>query len=95
MINAIRDIGKYLRSSKSIGEIDIIRSLVNKIEEDIIKEIFLVDIKNNGTVETQSEEFYRDITTKSLFYQSGNGALGGAIRADFFKEDEKDKFYKR
>lgn len=102
MINAIRDIGKYLREN-NIGEIDIIRSLVNKIEGDSVKEILLINIKEDGSIETTSEEFYKGITTKSLFYQAANGALGGAFRADFYKEekdakkqeDQKKKFDKK
>jgi|GEM_PF-554183 len=97
MINAIRDIGTYLRESNGITEVDIVRSLVNKIEGDVVKEILLIDIKDNGEIETQSQEFYGDITTKALFYQAGNDAQGGALRADFYKEDSKEieKFDKK
>lgn len=97
MLNAIRDIGRYLRENNGVSEIDIVRSLVNKIEGDSVKEIFLINIKDNGEIDTQSEEFYSDITTKALFYQAGNGALGGAMRADFYKDESKeiDKFNKK
>ncbi|KEZ87478.1 hypothetical protein IO99_05200 [Clostridium sulfidigenes] len=97
MINAIRDIGAYLRENNGITEVDIVRSLVNKIEGDTVKEILYIDIKDNGEIETQSEEFYGDITTKALFYQAGNDAQGGALRADFYKEDSKEieKFDKK
>lgn len=97
MLVAIRDIGKYLRENNGVTEINIIRSLVNKIEGDSIKEIFFINIKDNGEIETQSEEFYSDITTKALFYQAGNGALGGAMRADFYKDglEEIEKFNKK
>ncbi|MBU5593272.1 TIGR02556 family CRISPR-associated protein [Clostridium sp. MSJ-4] len=97
MINAIRDIGAYLRENNGITEVDIVRSLVNKIEGDTVKEILLIDIKDNGEIETQSEEFYGDITTKALFYQAGNDAQGGAMRADFYKDDSKEieKFDKK
>jgi CRISPR-associated protein Csh1 len=103
MIKAIAEIGKYLKENNDIGDIDIIRSLVNKIEGDTIKEILLIDIKDDGTIETNSEEFYKDITTKALFYQAGNGALGAALRVDFYKEekdakkqeDQKKKFDKK
>ena len=91
MINAIRDIGYYLRENNGISEEDIVRSLVNKIESNNINEIITIDIKDNGEIITNSEEFYGEITTKALFYQSGNGALGGALRADFFKDEEKEK----
>lgn len=91
MINAIRDIGSYLRENNGVSEEDIVRSLVNKIEGNNINEILTIDIKDNSEIITNSEEFYSEITTKALYYQSGNGALGGALRADFFKDEEKEK----
>ena len=69
MINAIRDIGYYLRENNGISEEDIVRSLVNKIESNNINEIITIDIKDNGEIITNSEEFYGEITTKALFYQ--------------------------
>ena len=91
MINAIRDIGHYLKENNGVSEQDIVRSLVNKIEGNSINEILTIDIKDNSEIITNSEEFYSEITTKALYYQSGNGALGGALRADFFKDEEKEK----
>lgn len=91
MINAIRDIGAYLRENNGSDEADIIRSLVNSIGGDTIKEILLINIKDDGNIEVQSEEFYGEITTKALFYQAGNGALGGALRVDYFKDEKKEK----
>lgn len=97
MINAIRDIGAYLRENNGIDESDIVRSLVNRIDGDSIKEILLINIKDDGSVDVQSEEFYGDISTKALFYQAGNGALGGGLRADYFKDEKKEieKFDKK
>lgn len=88
MISAIRDIGAYLRENNGVTEIDIVRSLVNKIEGDAVKEILLIDIKDNGEIETQSEEFYGDITTKALFYSNRRGFQGSLIRVYQGKMDD-------
>ena len=91
MINAIRDIGEYLKNTENIGEEEILKTLVTKINGDSIKYIYIINFKNDNTIETTVEEFYSDITNKALFYQAGNGALGGALRADFYKEEKDSK----
>lgn len=91
MINAIRDIGEYFKNTENIGEEEILKTLVTKINGDSIKDIYTINFKNDNTIETNVEEFYNDITTKALFYQAGNGALGGALRADFYKEEKDSK----
>ena len=63
MINAIRDIGHYLKENNGVSEQDIVRSLVNKIEGNNINEILTIDIKDNSEIITNSEEFYSEITT--------------------------------
>ena len=91
VINAIRDIGEYFKNTENIGEEEILKTLVTKINGDSIKDIYTINFKNDNTIETNVEEFYNDITTKALFYQAGNGALGGALRADFYKEEKDSK----
>ncbi len=95
MINAIKDIGEYIQENNNVGEEDLVESLVNKLEGDVLTEILNINIKSNGEIEVYSEEFYKKIALKALFYQAGNGSAGGAFRADFFKEDEKEKFNKK
>lgn len=91
MISAIRDIGEYIKVSKNIKEEEILKTLVTKINGDSIKYIYIINFKDDKTIETSTEEFYNDITTKALFYQVGNGALGGALRADFYNEEKDSK----
>ena len=74
MINAIRDIGHYLKENNGVSEQDIVRSLVNKIEGNNINEILTIDIKDNSEIITNSEEFYSEITTKALYYQIGRAS---------------------
>lgn len=90
MINAISEIGKYLIESGDATKEDIIKNLVNQINGDTVKYIFLIDVTNDG-LKTSSEEFYNGITTKALFYQAGRGVKGGGIRADYFKDTEAEK----
>lgn len=90
MISAISEIGKYLLESGEVTKEDIIKNLVNSINGDTIKEIFLIDVCEDG-INTSSEEFYSGISYKSLFYQAGRGVRGGGIRADFYKDEEKEK----
>lgn len=93
MINAIKNIGAYVRENNAINLADY---LVNTINSDSIKDILLINVEDEKT-SYKIEDFYNGITSKALFYQAGNGVLGGGIRVDFYKKEEKEilKFEKK
>lgn len=91
MINSLINIGKFLRETGAVNDDELVIELANGIKGDKITEIFNVDIKDNGDIETNSEDFYPEITAKALFYSAGNGAMGTGIRTDVFSDKtEKD-----
>ncbi|WP_244834962.1 TIGR02556 family CRISPR-associated protein [Clostridium sp. BJN0001] len=95
MINSIINIGNFLKKNDGLGEDEFIESMVNKIEDDSVKEVLNIEIMDDGKINSSSEEFYKYITTEALFYQVGKGTAGGGIRADYYKETETKKFDKK
>lgn len=50
-----------------------------------MKVILIVNVLSDN-IEYCTKEFEKDITKEALFYQSGNGALGGGVRLDFYEQ---------
>ncbi|WP_034438961.1 TIGR02556 family CRISPR-associated protein [Clostridium ihumii] len=90
MIVAIKNIGKYLLKSGEQTKKDIIKNLVGTINGNAIKEIFLINITDEG-IKTEVEEFYEEIVYKALFFEAGNGKKGGGIRADVYLQEQRNK----
>lgn len=85
MIEHIRNIGEYV--SRAYPEKDTIDSMVNKIPDDTLKAVLVIDVTDNS-IKTFEKEFYRSVVNDALFYQKGNGAMGGGIRLDNYKDSK-------
>lgn len=85
IIEQIRNIGEYV-SIRNTHE-DPLDAMLNKVEGDKVKSIVEINVtKDNVTYEIK--DFRKDVVNEALFYQKGNGALGGGIRLDFYKESK-------
>ena len=85
MIEHIRNIGEYI--NEVYPEKDTVNSMVNKIPDDTLDAVLVINVSDNG-IETFEKEFYRNVINDALFYQRGNGALGGGIRLDMYKDSK-------
>lgn len=91
MIEQIKNIGKYVE--ESFFEKSVVESMVNKINSKEMKYILRANVLENKIV-FDTLDFYKNITTEALFYQSGNGALGGGVRLDFYEQLDSKGEYK-
>jgi len=85
MIEHIRNIGEYV--NEAYPEKDTIYSMVNKIPDDTLEAVLVINVSEKD-IETFEKEFYRSVVNDALFYQRGNGALGGGIRLDMYKDSK-------
>ncbi|SHJ72427.1 TIGR02556 family CRISPR-associated protein [Tepidibacter formicigenes] len=94
MIEHIKNIGKYVRENKD--DIDMLDFMVKKINSKDIKYILPINIdtKKDGITVERLKDFYEDVVKDALFYQAGNGLLGGGIRLDYYKESSVKKICK-
>ncbi len=83
MINHIKNIGSYIRINNP--SINVADGIVNTIESKEMKVILIVNIIPDN-IEYSTREFEKDITKDALFFQSGNGVLGGGVRLDFYEQ---------
>lgn len=83
MIQYIKNIGTYVH--ENFQDNSAIDGMVNSIESKDMKVILIINVLPNG-IEYKTKEFEKNITKEALFYQAGNGALGGGIRLDFYDQ---------
>ena len=80
MLENINNIGYYVKTMKS--KLSIIDLMVNKIGEGSIEYILEMRITDQG-IKTEIKDYNRKVSADALFYQAGNGFLGGSFRLDF------------
>lgn len=80
-----RNIGEYV--AKNYPDENPLDAMVNKIEGDKIKSIIEINVTSEE-VTYEVKDFRKDVVNDALFYQKGNGALGGGIRIDFYKDSK-------
>jgi len=85
ILRQIRNIGEFV-SLRNFDR-DPLDAMLNKIEGDKLKSILEINVTTNS-ITYEVKDFNRGIVNEALFYQSGNAALGGGIRLDFYKESK-------
>ncbi|NBG87371.1 TIGR02556 family CRISPR-associated protein [Isachenkonia alkalipeptolytica] len=90
MLEHVKNIGGYILSANA--EESVVDHMVNTINSDTMETIVEVLIED-GKISLEPREFERNIASKALFYQKGNGVLGGGVRLDYyFQEDNKGEY---
>jgi len=85
ILEQVKSIGDYV--SNKISDGSTLDAMLNKLDGDKLKSIVEINVtKDNITYKVK--DFKRDIVNEALFYQKGNGALGGGVRLDFYKESK-------
>lgn len=85
MLEYINNIGRYAKEAdKEISTIDM---MLNQINDRNMEYVLEIDVSDKG-ITKRVKDFYKDAVKDALFYQAGNGFLGGGIRLDFYKESK-------
>ena len=85
MLENINNIGYYVKTMNS--KLSIVDLMVNKIGEGSIEYILEMHITDQG-IKTEIKDYNRKVSADALFYQAGNGFLGGGFRLDFDYENK-------
>jgi len=85
VIEQIKNIGSY--SKRAYPDRNAVDSMLNEIDRGSMESILEINIEGDA-IDTNIRDFDSSIAKDALFYQAGNGALGGGIRLDFYKDSK-------
>lgn len=87
MIDYIKNIGEYILEKNP--NIDIISNMVADIKEGELDTILKIDIRDGKVISPIESKYFNEITRKALFFQAGNGIIGGGMRLDHYYDLNK------